>query len=564
MITELQIKWAVYFGLPILVFIILFAYQVYQNKKKEIQKIKSSFGKAASKNYYFEEFQSISRGFNVDDDDVFDIDDITWNDLNLDEIYKTMDSTKSSLGQEALYRILRNTDVSDDELNERERLISFFTDNEDKRVKLSLIYNDFGFSRRMAVADYLNIIKDCDRKSIMPHIMAILLLAASIVYCIAFNAVYGVIAVIAVISLNILSYYKYKSEFADYLICVKQFYSMCACAKSIVKLNIPELDKYNNKLKNSLESFKGINRFAFIMSLGKSGILEFFLEYLRIFTHIDIIKFYFLLDDFKKKNSEIWDFYYTLGYLDALMAVASYRKYLPYWCKPQFINEAEGCTLEVDELFHPLIENPVPNSIKVNNSVLITGSNASGKSTFLRSAGINAVLSQTINTSISKSYRANKFRIYSSMALKDNVLSNESYYMVEIKSLKRIMDASAQENGYPVLCFIDEVLRGTNTIERIAASSQILKKLSCGRTICFAATHDIELTSILENFFDNYHFSESIDEDVKFDYRLLCGRATSRNAIKLLGLLGYDENILYNAFEQAKAFEQSGLWKKLY
>ena len=217
--------------------------------------------------------------------------------------------------------------------------------------------------------------------------------------------------------------------------------------------------------------------------------------------------------------------------------------------------------LEADELYHPLLDEPVANSVKTDKCVLITGSNASGKSTFLRSAGICALFSQTLGFATAKAYRARKFRIYSSMALKDNLLGNESYYMVEIKSLKRIMDAAKAISSYPVLCFIDEVLRGTNTVERIAASSQILRGLACSDTICFAATHDIELTSILEKFYSNYHFTEEItDNDVRFSYKLMEGRATSRNAIKLLGLLGYDESIIRQASWAARHFEKSGEW----
>ena len=89
------------------------------------------------------------------------------------------------------------------------------------------------------------------------------------------------------------------------------------------------------------------------------------------------------------------------------------------------------------------------------------------------------------------------------MALKDDLLGRESYYLAEIRSLKRILDETGEE--YPVLCFVDEVLRGTNTVERIAASAQILESLSGRNVICFAATHDIELTYILEDDYENYH-----------------------------------------------------------
>ena len=153
------------------------------------------------------------------------------------------------------------------------------------------------------------------------------------------------------------------------------------------------------------------------------------------------------------------------------------------------------------------------------------------------------------------------YRIYSSMALRDDISGGESYYIVEIKALKRILDAAAAGER-PVLCFVDEVLRGTNTVERIAASTQILRSLSGSGILCFAATHDIELTGLLENDFDNYHFEEEIkDGDIGFNYSLQTGKATTRNAIRLLELIGYDEKIIEKAARQAESFLSTGAWE---
>ena len=128
-------------------------------------------------------------------------------------------------------------------------------------------------------------------------------------------------------------------------------------------------------------------------------------------------------------------------------------------------------------------------------------------------------------------------------------------------SLKRILD-----RGYdtlPVLCFVDEVLRGTNTVERISASTEILKSMAGEGVICFAATHDIELTALLQNQFDNYHFEEKIqDGDVLFNYELQEGKATSRNAIQLLRVMGYDSKIVESATERAAFFLKTGAWTK--
>ena len=289
------------------------------------------------------------------------------------------------------------------------------------------------------------------------------------------------------------------------------------------------------------------------------------MDYVRILTHIDLIKFNRMIKLIGDKKEQVNSLMEDLGILDSAIAVASFREYLEYWCRPELTESENGkYFLKAEDIYHPLVENPVSNSIDADSCILLTGSNASGKSTFLKTVAINAILSQTIFTSTSVSYKASYFRIYSSMALKDDISRQESYYMAEIKALKRIMDAVANENSkVPVLCFIDEVLRGTNTIERIAASSQVLFEIASANMMCFAATHDIELTEILENVYANYHFQEEVlENDISFNYRLYSGRATSRNAIKLLSIMGYADSIIENADSMAEEFMKTGDWKR--
>ena len=191
----------------------------------------------------------------------------------------------------------------------------------------------------------------------------------------------------------------------------------------------------------------------------------------------------------------------------------------------------------------------------------MTGSNASGKSTFLKTVALGALMAQTLHMALAERYCAPLYRIYSSMSLRDDLESGESYYIVEIKSLKRILDARKEDSPRPVLCFVDEVLRGTNTVERIAAATQILVSLTGEGIQCFAATHDIELTELLSGLYRNYHFEEEIrDGDILFNYTLREGRANSRNAIRLLEIMGYDQTIIQKAQRQAEDFLQKGIW----
>ncbi len=176
---------------------------------------------------------------------------------------------------------------------------------------------------------------------------------------------------------------------------------------------------------------------------------------------------------------------------------------------------------------------------------------------------LNSIFAQTIHTCLADQYSGSMFRVISSMSLRDDVQGGESYYMVEIRALKRIMDL-VKEEGQPVLCFVDEVLRGTNTVERIAASTQILNKMSAQNCLCFAATHDIELTYLLEQIYENYHFSEEFEgNDIYFTYKIIHGRAQTRNAIKLLGIMGFSMEIIDVAEAMAGNFLETGIWQML-
>ncbi len=277
--------------------------------------------------------------------------------------------------------------------------------------------------------------------------------------------------------------------------------------------------------------------------------------------HFDILAFNRMLLQVRRHTADMDALLTIMGRVDALIAAAGYREGLQAYCIPEFAQGGQA-GLAVLGLYHPMLENPVKNDIITQKGVLLTGSNASGKSTFLKAVALNAVLAQTIHACCADSYKGLFFRIMTSMALRDDLIGGESYYIVEIKSLKRILDSLA-DTQTPVLCFVDEVLRGTNTVERIAASTQILRSLHRPGICCFAATHDIELTQLLREEYENYHFEEEITEgDIHFPYRLQEGKATTRNAIRLLAIMGYGEELIADAEKMAAHFVESGQWEK--
>jgi DNA mismatch repair ATPase MutS len=145
---------------------------------------------------------------------------------------------------------------------------------------------------------------------------------------------------------------------------------------------------------------------------GNNGSLgEIVMEYIRMIFHVDIIKFNNMTDTVIRNKSNVNELYEILGKIEALMAVASFQKALDYYCVPEFTDTLRLTTLEI---FHPMISKPVANDLCEERSVLLTGSNASGKSTFLKTIAINAILAQTINTCTAKKYITGFFKVYTS------------------------------------------------------------------------------------------------------------------------------------------------------
>lgn len=250
-----------------------------------------------------------------------------------------------------------------------------------------------------------------------------------------------------------------------------------------------------------------------------------------------------------------------LGRLDAAISIASYRASLELYTEPiiDFDNEHSNY-IRSTHLLHPLLSDPVGNDCVTERPILITGSNASGKSTYLKTVALAVIMAQSICTVLAKAYEGKAFRVFSSMSLQDDLLAGESNDIVETRSLKRILDA-AEENS-AILCVVDEVLRGTNTVERIAASSEVLQAMADESLLCIAATHDIELCDLLKDCYSMYHFEEQVGEnEMLFDYVIRAGKATSRNAINLLQLMGFDQRIVDKAHNKARGYLETGTWK---
>ncbi len=495
------------------------------------------------------------------------IDDITWNDLEMDEVFRLLNHTRSSAGEEYLYRLLRIPCYTKEELLERERTIQSLETHPELRSKLETALYGIGKYDKISVYEYLNQTKDLKQISVFSHILAAILLTAAIVFLFISPAEAFVI-LFFVMTGNACFYYKEKAKIGSAVSLFQFILGMIKQCKNLAKISIPGCEEYFRQLDKLSAEFSRFSRFHFLVSGGDSmsgNLFDSLFDYIRILFHVDLIKLATMVREIQKNEKDLIAVYELVGYLDSMLAIASYRYRLGNYAVPELYFSKSGKEtrrIKADRLYHPLLSEPVKNNLETETCILLTGSNASGKSTFIKAVAVNAIFAQTIHTVTAERYEAPFFRVFSSMALRDHILSEESYFIVEIKSLNRIFQA-LNTDGIPVLCFIDEILRGTNTVERIAASAQLLKALGRQNAMCFAATHDIELTYLLEKEFTNYHFEETLrDHDIFFDYQLKKGRADSRNAIRLLEMIGFPKEIVSEAQKRVEYFMKEGKWKE--
>ncbi len=206
--------------------------------------------------------------------------------------------------------------------------------------------------------------------------------------------------------------------------------------------------------------------------------------------------------------------------------------------------------MAAEALGHPLIatERRVTNDVEIGppgTLLLVTGSNMSGKSTLLRSIGLNVVLAQAGGCVCAARFRLPPSDLQTSIRIQDSLELGLSYFMAALARLKGVVDAAEQpRQGRVLLYLLDEVLQGTNSAERSIAVRAVARHLLEAGAIGAMTTHDLSLAEEepLKSSARLVHFTETVDEHgaMRFDYRLREGIATSRNALRLMQMIGID------------------------
>lgn len=463
------------------------------------------------------------------------IDDKTWSDLNLSALFHKINFNFTAIGEMKLYATLRGMFKI-----ENQSLIQRYNDDKSFRLNVSYILSKIGKNVYPLFPDQLSPIS---RNNLLMFCPLLPIVTLPIMFISPGSALFlfiGALILNVTLSMNLKKTYDQDLKSIFY---TANVIKQCLALSKLE--GTPELDVNFNHFKTS-RRFSG-----FLAKIESPDFVTSSILFVKLIFMIDYVLFHLIQHSYFKYQDEVMKCYDYISTLDNHYSLAMYRRTLSYYCEPD-IDESVG-GVHFQNLIHPLIDEDVavPNDLNLDNHILLTGSNASGKSTFMKAVALNIIMSQSLRTATADTFKCKPGYVYTSMANADDVLSGDSYFMAELKSIRRLFNIDTLSTVY---CFIDEIFKGTNTTERIAASESVLSYLNALPNYqVVAATHDIELSSLLERDYHNYHFNESINNnEIYFDYKIKPGKANTRNAIELLRITQFPNAIYERAKEQVK------------
>ena len=534
--------------------------QIKFNKKKELNKrLKESFGNLKDESF---DFDYIEKYFREKDNSKAHqvLSDKTCNDLDFDDLFMFLDRTHSKVGQQYLYNHLRTLKLDEKETKLNEEIITELSENLELRISVQkklekLKHKDAFYISTLFQEEHLNPPK---------WFIAIKLLSfASLVSLILgfFNPVFFIV-LLGVFCVNFVLHYWNKNNLVQYVSSIPQLLKLKNVASHL--FTNPLFKKINTDLPKSIKLINEVkNRMSFFSLEAKlQGEFEiiawFVFEIFKTMFLLEPLLLFGVLKRLNNKREEIENVFEFVGHIDMLISIASLRKGLKTFCLP-IINDEDN--IIVQDISHPLILNCTTNSIEIaEKSILLTGSNMSGKTSFIRAIGLNVITGLTINTCFAKSMTFPLFKVFSAIRISDDLMNNKSFYFEEVLTIKEMLKESENENKN--LFLLDEIFKGTNTVERISAGKSVLSALTKNNNKILVSTHDIELTDMLSDEYELYHFSEMVnDKTVGFDYKLKEGKLKNRNAIRILEINDYPKEVVKEAIGIAKELDKTYLEK---
>jgi len=485
------------------------------------------------------------------------LDDRTWTDLDMDAVFRSLDRTESTLGQQVLYHRLRRQDAGD--LDQFEQLVDRLSRDAPTRERIQLALTG------LRDPDGYDLWWLTQADALVRPRWHIVFTAWAVIVLVAIAAIplwpSAIIVPVAGAAINLLIRTKTVWRVSSMIGPFRQISALVSAAQAVRDANLPgPMAEALSRDLSAIARLDAIARWVGRDPAKSNELVAGFWEYLNLLFLLDVNALSFAVRELHECGRALLRIIGAVGEVDAAISVASLRAGADGWVRPRF--QPSWCQAVIGGIRHPLIADAVPNSITLGPpfGVLVTGSNMSGKSTFLRTVGVTAIMAQSINTCFATDYRAPVVAVQSCIGRSDDLVAGKSYYIVEVEEvLSRVKASTSSE---PHLFLFDELFRGTNAVERIAAGEAVLRELLLGaghgkNHVVMAASHDAELVELLRDEYAACHFADSIGpEGLTFDHRLAPGPATTRNAITLLELHGAPPTVVKAALARAAELDR--------
>lgn len=410
------------------------------SKRKRVKKLKKSladnWGQPKTDEYY--NFDLINKYFEhnlADDTSAYQhISDKIWDDLDMQTVFCCLDRTTSKIGQQYLYHKLRTFYNNHEQLKKFDSLVEFFTSNKESRLLCQLELQKFNTTNAYYIEEL--IYGEYPQKPAwLPWAYV---LCAGAIACLLSAIFYpaAILFLLPIYLVNLVIYFWNKRNINSSLLAISEFLKSIAATR---KINQQEEIKAHLGEALFLSHLLGLKNKTRFINFEKrvdddiTMLVSFVFDFIKIMFNIEVLSYFHFIGSILKEHDNIHAMFRYLGEIDCALSVASLRNGTAY-CKPHFTDTKKAY---YQDIVHPLITNCVPNTLNLDNqNLLLTGSNMSGKTTFIRIIALNTITAQTLYTCPAKSYSAPFSRLYTSIHISDDLLESKSYYLQEVLSIK--------------------------------------------------------------------------------------------------------------------------------
>jgi hypothetical protein len=507
-------------------------------KHRPIDQIRASWGREGAKDpYLVTKLYDLTRSTATES-----VDDRTWLDLEFERLFSSVDSTLTGLGSQCLYRKLRIYRDDPGELENDYAAYQVLKADAALREKLQLRL----WPLRNDEAPTCEILFGQPARNPRFAGLVLLMSAASLLVLIALilnpvPALGWLLGAIALGNLSLMAFLR-QSIHATFL-ATAGLGKMISVATRLAKVDSAATVSQPARLRAILTAAQDLRAsFRWFLADRSNDLVASFYFWLDILFLADHVAAVLVERNLRRHRDTLAQVFLEVGSLDAHIAIASWLARIRAHCSPTITAEK---TIELTDAFHPLLAAPVANSIALREqSALVVGSNMAGKTTFIKMVGANIILGRTVGVCFAASAVIPGSNVVASIRAEHSIESGKSHFFAELERILSFVQRA--ERDAQGVFLIDELFRGTNTPERVAAGKAVLESLGAHAQV-LVTTHDIELQQLLGPSFLTFHFVEDPELPEVFDYRLHPGISTTKNAIKLLEKVGFPDDIVQEA-----------------